>query len=43
MVTTKTVESPFKIQDGFAVPSKEPGLGVTPRLDVLGEPVASYC
>lgn len=42
MVTTETVESPFTVQDGLVTPPQEPGLGITPRLDILGEPVASY-
>ncbi|KAM5353152.1 hypothetical protein ACJ41O_001239 [Fusarium nematophilum] len=42
MVVPKTAECAFEVKDGFVEAPKTPGLGITPRLDVLGEPVASY-
>ncbi|MEM7116038.1 MAG: mandelate racemase/muconate lactonizing enzyme family protein [Chloroflexota bacterium] len=42
MTTLKTAVGNFSIIDGYVVAPTEPGLGITPRLDVLGEPVASY-
>jgi L-alanine-DL-glutamate epimerase-like enolase superfamily enzyme len=30
------------IKDGFMTASDAPGLGVTPRFDVLGAPIAEY-
>ncbi|KAJ4234665.1 hypothetical protein NW759_001656 [Fusarium solani] len=42
MVIPKTADCAFKIHDGFVEGPNTPGLGVTPRLDVLGEPVATY-
>ncbi|GMG24728.1 enolase C-terminal domain-like protein [Aspergillus flavus] len=42
MVTVKTADGAFDIQDGFATAPTTPGLGIMPRLDVLGEAVASY-
>lgn len=39
MVAVKTADGDFEVKDGRVV---APGLGVTPRLDVLGAPVASY-
>lgn len=42
MVTLKTADGPFEVIDGHVTAPTLPGLGVTPRLDVLGEPVASY-
>ena len=41
MATTKTVEDLFEVQNGLVVPPKNPGLGITLRLDVLAEPVAT--
>ncbi|RAL13297.1 mandelate racemase/muconate lactonizing enzyme family protein [Aspergillus homomorphus CBS 101889] len=42
MVTVKTADGDFEIRDGRITAPTTPGLGVTPRMDVLGEPVASY-
>lgn len=42
MVTKTTVSDPIPLVDGRAAAPATPGLGVTPRLDVLGEPVATY-
>lgn len=42
MVTTQTADGDFAVIDGRVVAPDAPGLGITPRLDVLGEPVASY-
>ncbi|KAI8682502.1 MR-MLE domain-containing protein [Fusarium sp. Ph1] len=42
MVIPKTADCAFEIHDGFVEAPNTPGLGVTPRLDVLGEPVATY-
>ncbi|KAL3485511.1 enolase C-terminal domain-like protein [Aspergillus germanicus] len=43
MVTLKTADGPFEVVDGRLRAPALPGLGVTPRMEVLGEPVASYC
>lgn len=42
MVTLKTADGDFPLRDGHVVAPSAPGLGIAPRLDVLGEPVASY-
>ena len=42
MVTVKTADGPFEVVEGTVTAPTAPGLGITPRLDVLGEPVASY-
>lgn len=42
MVILKTADGGFEIVDGCVAAPEEPGLGIVPRLDVLGEPVASY-
>lgn len=42
MVSLKTADGDFDLIEGRIVAPNTPGLGVTPRLDVLGEPVASY-
>ncbi|KAL4958488.1 enolase 2-phosphoglycerate dehydratase [Aspergillus filifer] len=42
MVTLKTADGPFEVVGGRLRAPSVPGLGVTPRMDVLGEPVASY-
>jgi L-alanine-DL-glutamate epimerase-like enolase superfamily enzyme len=42
MVSTKTADGDFPVIDGRVVASSQPGLGIVPRLDVLGKPVASY-
>jgi L-alanine-DL-glutamate epimerase-like enolase superfamily enzyme len=42
MVTETTVENPIPLVDGRVMAPDIPGLGVTPRLDLLGEPVATY-
>mgnify|MGYP002621020717 FL=1 len=42
MVSLKTADGDFDVIDGRVVAPDSPGLGITPRLDVLGEPVATY-
>lgn len=42
IVALKTADGPFEVRDGRVVAPALPGLGITPRLDVLGEPVATY-
>ena len=42
MVTVKTADGAFDFVDGTVTAPTAPGLGITHRLDVLGEPVASY-
>ncbi|MFT3691320.1 enolase C-terminal domain-like protein [Paenirhodobacter sp.] len=42
IVLLKTADGNFRIEDGRVHAPDAPGLGVTPRLDVLGEPVVSY-
>lgn len=42
MVSVKTADGPFEVIDGRIVAPALPGLGITPRLDVLGTPVATY-
>lgn len=42
MVTVKTADGEFDVEQGCVMAPKGPGLGVTPRMDVLGEVVASY-
>lgn len=42
MVALKTADGPFQVQNGRVTAPDLPGLGIRPRLDVLGEPVASY-
>ncbi|BCS23915.1 mandelate racemase/muconate lactonizing enzyme family protein [Aspergillus puulaauensis] len=42
MVTVKTADGPFEVVGGRVTAPALPGLGITVRMDVLGEPVASY-
>jgi L-alanine-DL-glutamate epimerase-like enolase superfamily enzyme len=42
MVTLKTADGPFDVIKGLVTAPNLPGLGIKPRLDVLGKPVASY-
>lgn len=42
MVTVKTADGAFDVHNGCVAAPSTPGLGISPRLDVLGEPVASY-
>jgi hypothetical protein len=42
MVSVKTADGEFKATNGFVSAPKSFGLGITPRLDVLGDPVISY-
>ena len=42
MVAIQTADGNFPIVDGCVVAPADAGLGITPRLDVLGDPVASY-
>jgi L-alanine-DL-glutamate epimerase-like enolase superfamily enzyme len=42
MVAQKTADGDFDVVDGHVVAPDTPGLGIVPRLDVLGDPVARY-
>ncbi|KAI9369563.1 enolase C-terminal domain-like protein [Aspergillus egyptiacus] len=42
MCVGKTADGRFEVKDGMVVAPREPGLGVTPRMEVLGGPVATY-
>ena len=42
MVSLKTADGPFEVRDGRVTAPTLPGLGIAPRLEALGEPVASY-
>ncbi|NYJ11893.1 L-alanine-DL-glutamate epimerase-like enolase superfamily enzyme [Rhizobium leguminosarum] len=42
IVKLKTADGDFTVRNGRVTAPTAPGLGITPRLDVLGEPVASY-
>ena len=42
MVSLKTADGAFDVVEGRVVAPNTPGLGVKPRLEVLGEPVATY-
>lgn len=42
MVAVKTADGAFDVHNGRITAPSTPGLGVTPRLDILGESVASY-
>ena len=42
MVGVQTADGDFPVIDGLVNAPTEAGLGITPRLDVLGEPVATY-
>ncbi|KAK4952116.1 hypothetical protein LTR10_010036 [Elasticomyces elasticus] len=42
MSTGKTADGDYTHSEGFIKAPKTAGLGVTPRMDVLGKPVASY-
>ncbi|RAH67138.1 mandelate racemase/muconate lactonizing enzyme family protein [Aspergillus aculeatinus CBS 121060] len=42
MVALKTADGEFEVRDGRISAPTAPGLGITPRSEVLGEPVASY-
>jgi L-alanine-DL-glutamate epimerase-like enolase superfamily enzyme len=42
MTTVETVEDPVLIIDGRVTAPNRPGLGITPRLDVLGDATAAY-
>jgi L-alanine-DL-glutamate epimerase-like enolase superfamily enzyme len=42
MVSVATADGDFPVVDGRVVAPDAPGLGITPRLDVLGAPVATY-
>jgi L-alanine-DL-glutamate epimerase-like enolase superfamily enzyme len=42
MVTVKTADGDFPVADDGVMAPEAPGLGIVPRLEVLGEPVASY-
>lgn len=42
MVTLKTADFEYTIENGLATAPTTPGLGIKPRLEVLGRPIASY-
>ncbi|KAI7553044.1 hypothetical protein KC331_g1493 [Hortaea werneckii] len=42
MVTLKTADGPFEVRNGCITAPGVPGLGVVPRMEVLGSPVATY-
>lgn len=42
MVTLKTADGSFEVKRGCITAPRTPGLGITPRLDVLGQPIATY-
>lgn len=42
IVAVKTADGDFDVVDGRVQAPTTPGLGITPRLDVLGAPVATY-
>src|SRR5262249_61180894 len=42
MVEAQTADGNFPVVDGGVVAPTEPGLGIKPRMDVLGQPVATY-
>jgi L-alanine-DL-glutamate epimerase-like enolase superfamily enzyme len=42
MVSVTTADRDFPVVDGRVVAPDAPGLGVEPRRDVLGAPVATY-
>ncbi|TCN36522.1 mandelate racemase/muconate lactonizing enzyme family protein [Sinorhizobium americanum] len=42
IVAVKTADGPFEVHNGLTTAPSLPGLGITPRLNVLGEPVATY-
>jgi hypothetical protein len=42
MVSIKTADFAVAIIDGGVVAPREPGLGVTPDMSILGEPIAHY-
>ncbi|KAJ6442454.1 Pre-mRNA splicing factor [Purpureocillium lavendulum] len=42
IVTVKTADGNFEVMNGRVQAPKEPGLGITPILSVLGKPIASY-
>jgi L-alanine-DL-glutamate epimerase-like enolase superfamily enzyme len=42
LVTVKVADGAFEVIGGTVVAPNSPGLGIAPRLEVLGEPVASY-
>lgn len=42
MVSIETADFDAPVVDGGVIAPKLPGLGITPRLDILGEPVAVY-
>lgn len=42
MVTVQTADGNFDVKDGHVQAPIEPGLGITPRVEVLGDPVATY-
>lgn len=43
MVNVRTADGAFEVVDGCVTAPETPGLGITPRMDVLGDPIATYC
>ncbi len=39
----RTADGDLDLVDGFVTAPTQPGLGITPRRDILGDPVAVYC
>lgn len=42
MVSLKTADGDYVVENGFISAPRSPGLGVSPRMDVLGDAVLSY-
>ncbi|MCS5592316.1 MAG: mandelate racemase/muconate lactonizing enzyme family protein [Gammaproteobacteria bacterium] len=42
MVSLKTADGDYVVENGFITAPQDPGLGISPRMDVLGEAVLSY-
>lgn len=42
MVTLKTADGSYEVESGRVTAPSTPGLGIIPRLDVLGQPLVSY-
>jgi L-alanine-DL-glutamate epimerase-like enolase superfamily enzyme len=42
MISVKTADGDYVVENGFITAPKNPGLGIKPRMGVLGEAVLSY-
>ena len=42
MTTLKTADGPYVVEDGLITAPTAPGFGIEPRMEVLGQPVATY-